>query len=198
MAIEERMYMLLSFENGSSNPLFSVVQEELVLQELKRQLEARREQLEALKRMREEMQAHERAQFEMVMTRLLDQQPEQVGGGARRASECSCIRLVPAKKSNALLSPQSASSSGRIEREAEDLDPSFLVGGEVDASRQARGSAASARPPNAIEQEMDAMMQILGSRSFTILGEDEEGVLDQAARRRSQSADAAPKVPPPR
>ncbi|KAK2078437.1 hypothetical protein QBZ16_003277 [Prototheca wickerhamii] len=169
MAIEERMYMLLSFENGSSNPLFSVVQEELVLQELKRQLEARREQLEALKRMREEMQAHERAQFEMVMTRLLDQQPE-----------------------------QSASSSGRIEREAEDLDPSFLVGGEADASRQARGSAASARPPNAIEQEMDAMMQILGSRSFTVLGEDEEGVLDQAARRRSQSADAVPKVPPPR
>lgn len=80
--------MLLLFENGSSNPLFSVVQEELVLQELKRQLEARREQLEALKRMREEMQAHERAQFEMVMTRLMEQQPEQVGAGARWSSEC--------------------------------------------------------------------------------------------------------------
>lgn len=49
-------------------------QEELTLRELKRQLETRREQLESLKRMREELEAHEKAQFEAVMSRMLDQQ----------------------------------------------------------------------------------------------------------------------------
>lgn len=55
------------------------------------------------------------------------------------------------------------------------LDPTFLRRQEDGADSMRSGpSTSGGQGPNAIEKEMTAMMDLLGSKSFTILG-DEEG-----------------------